>query len=395
MTKTNNINLKATKVFKKNLKAYQNPDIRFIINEGGSRSSKTYSLSQLIIIECLQNPGFIVSVVRKTLPTLKATVMRDIITVLKEMGIYSEKNHNKTDNIYKFDNDSIIQFFSCDDEQKLRGRQHDVVWCNESNELDFEDFQQLNMRCRQKMIFDYNPSDLFTWLNDVKMRNNAFIIHSTYLDNPFLTEGQKNEIEALKDVDENYYKIYALGLPAIAKSTIFTHWKTVDVIPDKAKGNYKIGIDFGYTHPTSIVKVYNWEDELYVEQLLLESRMTAQDIVSRLLSLGITTSDEIYADSARPEIIEDIKKAGYNIQGANKNVKEGIDWMKSNKLFVLNTSVELIKEFRMYKYKTNGDMVLEEPVKANDDGIDSTRYACVAFKKNTKFDYEVFSFSYI
>lgn len=394
MTKENKINLKATKVFKKNLKAFEDSSVRFILNVGGSRSSKTYSLSQLIIIKCLQNPNYVVSVVRKTFPTLRATVMRDVITVLKEMNIYDIKNHNKTENLYKFDNGSFIQFFSCDDEQKLRGRQHDIVWCNEANELDFEDFQQLNMRTRDKMIFDYNPSDLFTWLNDLLLRDNAVNIHSTYLDNPFLTEPQKKEIEALKDIDENYYKIYALGLQAIAKSTIFTHWKTTDVIPERAKNNFKVGIDFGYTHPTSIVKVYNWEDELYVEQLLLESRMTAQDIVSRLPSLGITTSDEIYADSARPEIIEDIKKGGYNIKGANKNVKEGIDWMKSNKLFVLNTCVELIKEFRMYKYKSNGDMVLEEPVKANDDGIDSARYAAIAFKVNTKWDYDFVSFSY-
>jgi phage terminase large subunit len=386
--------IKATRVFQMNYEAFNNDKNRFIINVGGSRSSKTYSLCQLLIIHCLNNPKTIVSIVRKTFPTLRATVMRDMITILREMNIYQENAHNKTENIYNFENGSYIQFFSCDDEQKLRGRQHDIVWANEANELDFEDFQQLNMRTTGKMIFDFNPSDLFSWLNTLLERDNAVKIHSTYKDNPFLNQNQINEIEALKDVDENYYKIYALGLPATAKSTIFTHWKVIDVIPEKAINNYKIGIDFGYTHPTSVVKVYQFENEFYIEQLLMESKLTAQDLVIKLNEIGVKKDDEIYADSARPEIIEDIKKVGYNIKGANKNVKEGIDYMKSNKLFILNTSIDLIKEFKMYKYKTNGDIVLEEPVKAYDDGIDSTRYACIAFKINKEWDYDIISFSY-
>lgn len=381
--------IKATRVFQKNYEAFYNDKNRFIINVGGSRSSKTYSLCQLLIIHCLNNPKTIVSIVRKTFPTLRATVYRDMVEILREMNIYQENAHNKTENIYNFENGSYIQFFSCDDEQKLRGRQHDIVWCNEANELDFEDFQQLNMRTTGKMIFDFNPSDLFSWLNTLLERDNAVKIHSTYKDNPFLNDNQINEIEALKDVDENYYKIYALGLPATAKSTIFTHWKQISSIPEKAKANYKYGLDFGYTHPSAITKIYQFENEFYVEEILYEAKLTAQDLVARLPQLGISKSDEIYADYARPEMIADIRKAGYNIKEANKSVKEGIDWIKSNQLFILDTSVNLIKELKTYKYKTNGDQVLEEPVKANDDLCDSTRYGCIAFKKNTKWDYDI------
>jgi len=386
--------IKATRVFQMNYEAFYNDKNRFIINVGGSRSSKTYSLCQLLIIHCLNNPKTIVSIVRKTFPTLRATVYRDMVEILREMNIYQENTHNKTENIYNFENGSYIQFFSCDDEQKLRGRQHDIVWCNEANELDFEDFQQLNMRTTGKMIFDFNPSDLFSWLNTLLERDNAVKIHSTYKDNPFLNDNQINEIEELKNVDENYYKIYALGLPATAKSTIFTHWKQISSIPDKAKGNYKYGLDFGYTHPSAITKIYQFENELYVEEVLYEAKLTAQDLVARLPQLGISKTDEIYADYARPEMIADIRKSGYNIKEANKSVKEGIDWIKSNQLFVVDTSVNLIKELKTYKYKTNGDQILEEPVKHNDDLCDSTRYGAIAFKKNTKWDYEIINFSY-
>jgi phage terminase large subunit len=138
--------IKATKVFEKNWEAMQNPNIRFCINQGGSRSSKTYSLCQLLIVWCLANPNKVVSIVRKTFPALRATVMRDFFEVLKDLDLYEKSNHNMSENIYRFANGSIVEFFSVDDEQKIRGRKRDIGWCNEANELWFEDFQQLNMR---------------------------------------------------------------------------------------------------------------------------------------------------------------------------------------------------------------------------------------------------------
>ena len=159
--------LNSTIIFEKNWNALNNPDIRFVINQGGSRSSKTYSLCQLIIVYCLQNKGKTVSIVRKTFPALRATVMRDFFEIMRDLQIYDKANHNMSENIYKFPNGSIVEFFSVDDEQKIRGRKRDIGWCNEANELWFEDFQQLNMRTEGKLIFDYNPSESASWLYEL------------------------------------------------------------------------------------------------------------------------------------------------------------------------------------------------------------------------------------
>jgi phage terminase large subunit len=114
--------IKSTVIFEKNYEALNDSGVRFVINEGGSRSSKTYSLCQLVIIYCIQNSGKVVSIIRKTFPALRATVMRDFIEILKELNIYSIEDHNKSEHIYTFSNGSIVEFFSVDDEQKIRGR---------------------------------------------------------------------------------------------------------------------------------------------------------------------------------------------------------------------------------------------------------------------------------
>ncbi len=172
--------INSTVIFEKNWDALHNNGVRFIVNEGGSRSSKTYSLCQLIIVYCLQNPNKVVSIVRKTFPALRATVMRDFFEIMKDLEIYEKANHNMSENIYKFPNGSIVEFFSVDDEQKVRGRKRDLGWCNEANELWYEDFQQLNMRTEFKMIFDYNPSDSSSWLYELPSEEKT-VIKSTDL----------------------------------------------------------------------------------------------------------------------------------------------------------------------------------------------------------------------
>jgi phage terminase large subunit len=245
--------IKSTVIFEKNYEALNDPGIRFVINEGGSRSSKTYSLCQLVIIYCLQNNHKVVSVIRKTFPALRATVLRDFIEILKELNIYSVEAHNKSEHIYTFPNGSIVEFFSVDDEQKIRGRKRDIAWCNEANELYFDDFTQLNMRTESKLIFDYNPSESTSWLYELPQEE-SIMIKSTYKDNPFLPQSIRSQIEDLKRTDEALYQIYALGEKAISKSNIYSQWTFVAHRPARFV-KYVYGLDFGYNHPTALMRV--------------------------------------------------------------------------------------------------------------------------------------------
>lgn len=241
--------LRHTNVFSRNLDALQDPEVRFIINQGGSRSSKTYSLCQLIIFYCIQNSDKIVSIVRKSFPALRGSVMRDFFDIMNELKLYKESHHNKTENIYTFPNGTRVEFFSIDDAQKVRGRKRDLLWANESNELSLEDFTQLKMRTVDKLFFDFNPSDDEHWLYNVMEQDNAVFIHSTYKDNTFLPKQQVRDIEDLINVDPDYYNIYALGLPTKSTHTIYSHQKPyVDDLPSYDRVILGLDFEIGRAH---------------------------------------------------------------------------------------------------------------------------------------------------
>lgn len=389
----NELIIKHTNVMTRNYDALMDNKIRFVVNQGSTRSSKTYSLCQMVIIYCLNNPGKIASIVRKSFPSLRSTVMRDMIDILSELKLYKESQHNKTENIYSFTNGAKIEFFSLDDPQKIRGRKRDLLWCNESNELSFEDFNQLNFRTSEKLFFDFNPSDSEHWLYDILEKEDAVLIHSTYKDNTFLPNALVKEIEDLVNVDQDYYNIYALGLPSRSNHTIFNHQKPyIEELLNYDDIIY--GLDFGFQHPTALIKCSFREDIVYSEEIIYESYLTTEDLIRKMRALNISKSTKIICDYARPEIIEELRREGYNCHNAIKNVKEGIDAVKSYKLFYHHSSTNMAKEFRNYKWKVLGDKLQDEPVKLWDDAMDALRYAVLYHKKNNSKSggYEFISF---
>jgi len=365
------MDIQATAIFEKNYEAILG-DKRFIINEGGSRSSKTYSLCQLMIIYCLQNNNKVVSVIRKTFPALRATVLRDFIEILKEIGLYKQESHNKSEHIYTFANGSMVEFFSVDDEQKIRGRKRDVAWCNEANELYFDDFTQLNMRTENKLIFDYNPSESASWLYELPAEE-SIKIKSTYKDNPFLPDSIKAQIEDLARTDEALYQIYALGEKATSKSNIYSNWSFVAHRPAKFV-KYVYGLDFGYNHPTALMRVYYCDNDIYIEPVIYESYLTTTMLIEKLGTLGIEQTVTLLADYSRPEIIREMNIAGYDVQNANKVVKKGIDNLKSFGV-ICQDDKALRREYENYKWKKIKDFITDEPVKLYDDAMDAIRYA--------------------
>jgi phage terminase large subunit len=382
------MDIKATAIFEKNYEAIAG-DKRFIINEGGSRSSKTYSLCQLMIIYCLQNNNKVVSVIRKTFPALRATVLRDFIEILKDIGLYKQESHNKSEHIYTFANGSMVEFFSVDDEQKIRGRKRDIAWCNEANELYFDDFTQLNMRTEDKLIFDYNPSDSASWLYELPAEE-SIKIKSTYKDNPFLPESIKAQIEDLARTDEALYQIYALGEKAISKSNIYSQWTFVAHRPAKFV-KYVYGLDFGYNHPTALMRVYYCDNDIYIEPVIYESYLTTTMLIEKLATLNIEQTVSILADYSRPEIIQEMNIAGYDVLNANKVVKKGIDNLKTFGVFCQDDKA-IRREYENYKWKKIGDFITDEPVKLFDDAMDAIRYATTHIRQEYYTDDSYYAF---
>ena len=359
------------------------------VHQGGTRSGKTFSILQCLIELCHKNSGLVVTICRKTFPALRATAMRDFFEILNREDIYNPDLHNKSDATYQLWG-NMVEFISIDQPQKVRGRKRDVLFINEANEINLEDWRQLLLRTTGKVLIDYNPSDEFHWIYDeVIPREDAAFFQTTYQDNPFLPESVVMEIERFKEADENFWRVYGLGERGASQATVFTHWKEIDQIPNEYK-LLNLGLDFGYTaDPTAIVRVYTDGHGFAVDELCYATRLTNSDISKVLRDSGVTRSDVIICDSAEPKSIDEIHAHGFNTHGARKgkdSVKNGIQFLHSRPLLVTARSVNVIKELRNYKWKEdkNGKQ-LNEPVDSFNHAIDAMRYAITFNQTNPNF----------
>ena len=359
------------------------------VHQGGTRSGKTYSILTALIELCHKNSGLVVTICRKTFPALRATAMRDFFEILNREDIYNPDLHNKSDATYQLWG-NMVEFISIDQPQKVRGRKRDVLFINEANEINLEDWRQLLLRTTGRVLIDYNPSDEFHWIYDeVIPREDAAFFQTTYKDNPFLPESVVMEIERFKEADENFWRVYGLGERGASQATVFTHWKEVDQIPNEFKPlNY--GLDFGYTNdPTAIVQTFTDGHGFAVDELCYATRLTNSDISKVLRDSGVSRSDVIICDSAEPKSIDEIHAHGFNTHGARKgkdSVKNGIQFLHSRPLLVTARSVNVIKELRNYKWKEdkNGKQ-LNEPVDSFNHAIDAMRYAITFNQTNPNF----------
>ena len=359
---------------------------KIVINQGGTRSGKTYSLLQLLIVKAFEHKGKVFTIVRKSLPSLKMTAYRDFFEILNNLDLYSETDHNKSDYTYTL-NGNLFEFVSLDQPQKKRGARRDFLFCNEANELTWEDFFQLLVRTTDKIWLDYNPSDSFHWIYDkLLVRDDVTYIQSTYKDNPFLEQTIVDEIERLQGTDDDYWRIYGLGERGLSRATVF-QFKLVD---DPKGQLVSFGLDFGFTNdPTSLVQVYKDGDDLYIHEMMYHTQLTNSDISDKFSELGLTRYDEIWADSAEPKSIEELHRFGWNIKPTAKgadSIMAGIDILKRHKIYVTKGSDNTIREFQNYKWQEdkNGNL-LNKPIDKFNHAIDAVRYA--TFNRLSKPNY--------
>jgi len=367
--------IKATTVLKRLLASEK----RFILSVGSSRSSKTYSVYQWILIYCMkhQGQGKWISCIRRSFPSLKRSLLREFIEFLDRLGLYSTKVHNKSSQIIEVYG-NYVEFFSLDNYEKVKGAKRDVAYLNEVTEIDYEPANQVFLRTTEKIIMDMNPSDTYHWVWNMKSRDDVEYIHSTYKDNPFLEEDVVRQIESYKELDENYWRIYGLGLPGVSQTTIYSHWKTHKEVAGEIISTC-YGLDIGFNHKSCLVRLDETTDSLYFSEVIYSSGLTTGDLLDLIVQKNIR--DHIYCDSARPDIIEDLRRKRLLAKGAEKAVKEGILHLKSKKLSIHEDSDGLLEEIKHYRWKSAGEVIIDEPVKVNDDGMDAMRYAAYSSRK--------------
>ena len=384
----NQLKIKATPVFYANKKAYEE-GYPIICNEGGSRSSKSYSVVQLLIHIAISNPNTRISMVSHSLPHIKRGVYRDFKGIMEQWNIWDEKDFRYTDFIYTFKNGSYIELFGLEDPDKAKGPARDILFVNEANLISKALFDQLLIRTTGQVFLDWNPADFISWVYEVADNPKNKRIHSTYLNNiSNLSDSQIRNIEQYKDLPDDFmWKVYGLGERGSAKEIIYTQWKQYDEAPD---GDIFYGLDFGYVHPAALIKVTHHEGQNYFEEIVYQSGLTLSDL-SRLIKEKLPERATIYADAAEPKSIEELYRQGFNIKPAQKDVWAGIVKMKSYPINLHYNSKNLRREFMSYKWKKDkNDNVIEEPVKANDDLMDACRYAVFTHLTKLKFEVSVF-----
>jgi phage terminase large subunit len=348
---------------------------RIVVAQGGSRSGKTFNLLIWWIQKLLQEENKTLSLVRKTLPSLKNSILKDLVEVLELFELYDPRKWHKQEGYYELPNGSIINWFSADEPQKLRGAKRDYLYCNEANELDLEDWRQLIMRTESVVTLDLNPSEINCWVYELEKRDDCYYFITTWRDNPFLPQTLIEEIERLKETDENYYRIYSLGERGVPTTLVFNRWTVVDNIPPDAKLLGR-GSDFGYNDATTLIEVWQRNDELYFKELLYVKGLTMTDIIYNMTELGIEKTDSIWCDSALPQNIEELRRARFNAKPVDKkSILHGIDLMKRNKLFITSSSKNILNEFGSYKWKVDKNgLLLDVPEDKNNHAIDAIRY---------------------
>jgi len=374
---------------------------RYIVLEGSTRSGKTHAIAQALMIWAASE-DLEIDVTRKTFPPLRRDAMHTWEQVLKEHGLYSQRLHNKTEHVYDLPAGSV-QFFSADEEGKLRGPERDILWCSEANSLAHEDFRQLRRRTRETIILDYNPSHGSShWIEeDVLSDENSIRIRSTYEHNPYLTEHQVEDIEKdipvyeeaggtrVVDRDLEYdgdgvlvsgnpeaWAVYGLGQRAKSPHLVYPHWQKRRLPESLSPVAY--GLDFGIAVPSALVAIYIEEtkeeddDRLYWNEVFYEPDLTTPQIIARIDDI-VDKRTPIYADH-EDDRIQQIENAGYLIGQASKSVSEGIDTVKQHQLCITPSSKSVIEEIEGYKRKVVNGETIDQVVKENDHAMDAGRY---------------------
>ena len=362
-------------------------DKRICVFQGSSRASKTYNILIYWVLKLLQEDNKVFSIVRKTLPALKGSVLRDLQEILIKLELYNPNDWHAVDGYFKLGS-NIIEWFSVDDETKLRGRKRDYLFINEATELSEEEYIQLALRTADRIVIDLNPSLWQSWIYDLEGREDVFYTIVTYKQNPFLGAAQIKEIENLQFKDGNLWRVFGLGQKGVPTRVVFNHQQTIDSIPNECK-LLGYGIDFGWQDPSVLVGVYQMDDSIFVNEMIYARHITIPDFIYRIKDLGLNLRDDFIADSANPQAIEEMRRNGINCKPVLKStILHGIDLMKRNNLFITANSTNTLEEFQQYVWKQDKNLKnLDEPIDNFNHGIDAVRYVLQMKlnKKTTRF----------
>ena len=375
---------------------------KIVILQGGTRSGKSFSAVQYLIVKALEESNCTISIVRKSFPSLRISVLRDFKSIMKELNIWNEDLWKATENAYFFENGSMIEFLSVQDSERRKGSKRDYLFAEEANELDYADWFQLFIRTTTKAIMAYNPSfpPQTHWItNQVHTHPEATVFKSSYRDNPFLEDSIVTEIERLKDTSPSYWTVYGNGEFGMAEGLIFDNFSIITEIPEDAEF-MGTGLDFGYTNDESAaVALWKGKDGIYLDEIFYMKGLLTSEIGNLLKGVdNVYGRQQVIGDSSEPRTIAEIFGMGINIKPATKgpgSIMTGIDTMLQQKIFITKSSKNLIDEMYSYTWllDKNENPLNQPDPKCNDHAIDAARYICSWFLSTKKKNYGTYTLS--
>jgi phage terminase large subunit len=366
---------------------------RVRIVRGGTSSSKTFTIIPLLITYCANRPNTEVSIVSETIPHLRRGALRDFLKIMDLTNNFNPDNYNKSTLTYTFSNGSYIEFFSADNPAKMRGARRDVLFINECNNVSWEAYHQLAVRTRNFIYLDYNPVSEF-WVDTelINDKDSCYVV-LTYKDNEALEPSVVAEIEKARERGKtsqywaNWWKVYGLGQVGSLQGVVFDNWQQVDAIPKDAKLK-GYGMDFGYTNdPTTLIAIYEMDGVDYWDEVIYQTQLTNPELSKLMKANNVSQSANIYADSAEPKSIAELKQMGWRgVEGAVKgadSITFGIQRIQERTIKVTKRSLNIIKELRSYTWATDRDgKTLNKPIDAFNHSIDAIRYFYASERKN-------------
>jgi phage terminase large subunit len=350
------------------------------LHQGSARSGKSFALIQYLIVKALSET-LLISVVRKTFPALRTSAIRDFKDIMKSMGLWDDNRWMATEHTYTFDNDSVIEFFSTDSAEKLKGLRRNILWCDEANELSSEQFMQLAIRTTGQIILSYNPS--FSpkhWIiKELSVRDDVQTYITTYKDNPYLPLEQVRFIEKYKETNPRYWMTYGLGQFAVNEKQIYD-FEVVDEFDFDTAEFVCFGLDIGYvSDPTALIALWKSGDKIIVNEHIYQKGLITAEILS-ILKENVDSRDIIIVDSSEPRLIDEIKKGGFPLARGVKKGKDSVNWgidlVKKYRIVVPKANTNLIEELYSYEWVDDGNGgVTNTPVDANNHLLDAMRYA--------------------
>lgn len=354
---------------------------------GSQGAGKTISILIILINHCSSNKNREVLVLSAELTKMRLTVIKDFVTIMREIGIYQEERF-LAGTLYRFPNGSFIKFIGLDKEDVGKGLRSHVAYFNEVNRINAEAYRQVASRA-QHVYADYNPDSEFYIDTDVIPRDDCDFLQLTFKDNELLSERERGEILRYQTNGynqdgtvknkywANLWQVYGLGNIGNLQGVVFENWQIVPSIPTDAT-LIGYGLDFGFTNdPTACVAVYKQNGELWLDEIIYGHNLLNSMICDALRTAGIVRQ-QIVADSAEPKSIEEIRRTGFAIEAAKKgpdSVRASIAMLQGFKMNVTERSTNLIRELRAYRWRVdNTGASLNEPEDANNHAIDSIRY---------------------